>query len=191
MRMRHHLPCPQRKQVNVLKTVKKIAFTLSKICRIISGVLIVGMMLFVLTDVILRLVANSGFKFSFDLCTVLLMIITYFAMVPTQAENKHLHVTLIIRLMPRKAAYTLWGIFELLSGGICIYLLIATFIKTSKDAARNVMLNILGVPVAPFEYIACIGLALFCLMFFFGALVSFMALKDEECDETMRDVMQL
>ena len=172
-----------------MKAIKKCAGILSGICEVISGALIIGLMLFVLVDVILRQLFDKGFGFSFDLATVLLMIITYFAMVSTQVKHKHLHVTLIVRLLPKKVSYIMWGIFELLSCGICVYMLIQTIIKVSKDAARNLMLNIMGVPLAPFEYVACIGLALFCVTFFFGALESFMGLKDSDCDETMKNIL--
>lgn len=146
-------------------------------------------MLFILVDVFLRLLFKSGFLFSYDLCTVVLMIITYYALVPTQAVHKHLHITLIVRLLPKKVSYIIWGVLELLSAAICGYMLVETFIKISNDAVRGVILNNWGKPLAPFEYVSIVAFGVFCLTLLFGAIESFMALRDDEYDNVMKKIL--
>jgi len=166
-----------------MKTINKIFDGLSNVFRYISGAIIVFMMLITSIDVILRLAFNDGFIFTVELMGICLMLVIYFAMLPTQMSNNHLHVTMLALLFPKKLRYFLWGLFELASAVICAYMAVQAFSICERHATMNLVPITLGWPQAPFEYVANVALIVFAVGQLLCAVKTFIAIFNEDYQE--------
>lgn len=125
-----------------------------------AGIVTVGMMLFVCTDVILRHFGRPILG-SNDIVSLLLVIVITFALAHTYAVRRHTRITIVIsRLRPRKRA-----IVAAITNSICIYIFIlliwqccalANRLKQSGEGSMT-----LGLPLHPLLYCMAAG---FCLI---------------------------
>lgn len=158
--------------------MKKIdgAITLiSKLLNYVSFICFAGIMFFIVIDVVLRYVLNKPILGSYEIVEQLMLCGVFCAFAYAQTTNTHIHISMILVKLPRRARRAVFGLGELASAGIGAVLCIAILQQANLSVAQHYTTAILKFTTSPFLYIAVVATAAFVLTLLLSAVKNFIA----------------
>lgn len=129
---------------------------------VISGISLLGMMLLIVTNVILR-PFGAVFAGTYELIEAIIILVVAGAMGYTELEKSHVTVQIFVSRLPKR----LQGLFEafvyILAIGLWI-IIVWSSISIMNYRWLNEDTEILSVPILPFRFIWIFGLVFLCLV---------------------------
>lgn len=166
-----------------MKTFTKITNRISVYVSYLSMAAVVFIMVYMTLDVILRHLFNSPIKGGYEVSTLAMVILVFTSWSYTQTVNGHIHVTMLVRVLPNVPKFILFGLTSLFSAvvmGIGTY---AAYLQIFQLYSRKTSTGMLLIPHWPFMVIECIALGFFTLILFRDAIRAIMAMFNEEIAE--------
>lgn len=121
-----------------MKKIDSFFNAVSRICCVISGILLIGVTLIIFAGVVNRTFFHFTWLFVEEYSALALIPISYIAMGYTLRWNQHLKMDLVVRSVPSKVKQ-IFGIFAALFSLVCIvYMTIAAMDWLTYTMERNV-----------------------------------------------------
>lgn len=163
--------------------MKKLHKIFTIISRVVGAISFIGLfigVIFIIVDVILRYLFNSPIPGDYDITQLWLSVIVFASMAYVQTEKGHIAVGMLLKVLPRRLAISLYGVATLLGvfiTGCCSY---SCFAMARRALARNMVSMSANIPLAPFEFFEAFCMALLCIVMLLDAIMIFMSLGSEE-----------
>jgi TRAP-type C4-dicarboxylate transport system permease small subunit len=162
-----------------MKILTKIISVLSIVFHTVSNICFVGIMLFIVCDVLLRYVLNMPILGSFEIVEQLMLFGVFSAFAYAQMKGAHIHVSMLLRILPRKLALVMHAVGELLSAGIGGILCYCMFLQVQLALEKHYTTAVLKLTLVP-SYVIITGAAgIFCLTLLLSSIKSFIAISNE------------
>lgn len=159
--------------------MKKFTQITDAICRYISYIsmaALVFMMGYMFLDLLMRHIFNKPFTGGYEITSLVLSVLIFMSWSYTQTQHGHIHVTMLVGIMPKIPRFICFGVTSILSAvvmGIATY---AAFIQMLTMKASNVSTGMLLIPHWPFLCIQGIALAMFTVILIRDAIKAVLAL---------------
>lgn len=158
--------------------LKKTVYTIARVFNAVAQIALVVMMLITLAVIISRPLRIS-FTSGFDFIILLGPFVFILAWANTQVHKGHLHVDMVISLLPKRLNSVISVFISLLS--VCISVLMAWFSFELANDLRNsggMVSSVTAIPLFPVVYVLACGIALFAIVLFVDVINSlFQAVK--------------
>lgn len=171
-----------------MKTVEKIDRTVTNLARITSVIAYVGyalMILITVCDVILRYVINKPILGSYELVQYLLLMSVFASFAYCQVLHGHIQVTMLLRVLPKRAIFVVYTLTSVLTCGIMALLAYAAGQQALYAMAKGYVSDALKLPVAPFIWVECGCMIVFALSILPDIIHSAIAVWNGEIREKM------
>lgn len=156
--------------------LKALAMTIRHLTRVIflvgGGGCMVGMVLLILYDVVMRNLFNRPLMSSYELVMFLMVVVVFTALAYTQSEGNTVKIELVVSRLPQKAQAFLGIGTSFLSLGLVLLMAWRNVVRSIELRHEHIVSPILYVPVYPFYLVVAFGLALLSLVLFVEILES-------------------
>jgi TRAP-type C4-dicarboxylate transport system permease small subunit len=142
----------------------RIVDVLFKLIEGLMALLLVGMVVMVLGNVILRYGFSTGIASSEELSRTLFIWLTFIGAVVATRDGSHLGVDSLLRRLPRRGQLTLVALSELIILGCCVLLFRGTWSQHEVNATTASLVT--GMPliwVFGIGYVTSVGIGVLCL----------------------------
>ncbi|MCL1828047.1 MAG: TRAP transporter small permease [Oscillospiraceae bacterium] len=174
-----------------MNAIKNAGTWLKRATTLISVITYAGffaIMLLIVADVTLRKLLNSPIPGAYEIVQYALMASVFASFAYCQSERGHVHITMIIRLMPQKLRFAAYSFTGLLSAVIAGYLGYAAIRQANQAFEANYTTGLLKFAVFPFFWIMAITMFLFTVAIFFDVIRSVIAIFNRDfADEIQKD----
>lgn len=146
------------------------------------GILLAAMF-FVTYSVILRYIVKKPLLGSVEIIEVAMSAMVFASLAWTQTEKGHIHITMLLHVLPRKLAFLLYavcGVFSTAISGIAVYGLIQQGLYAISISFVTPMT---AIPYAPFYFFAAVCMAILTLVLLLDTIIAFGALFNSEYAE--------
>ncbi|MGI5900887.1 MAG: TRAP transporter small permease [Desulfitobacteriia bacterium] len=144
---------------------EKASFYLSRLSMFFLFI----MMFFMVLDIFLRFAFNMPILGSVEIVSQMMALVVFFAFAQTQVRKGHIHVDLIVNIVPN----LLKRIFEVIVYALMVlttvFITYAQYLQTVEIYAQKQVTGVLYLPMFPFYLIVFIGI----LLFFFVLVLDF------------------
>ncbi len=163
-----------------MKKFTEITNKLTVYVSYLSMVSVIFIMLYMTLDVILRHVFNSPIKGGYEMTTLAMVVLIFTSWSYTQTVNGHIHVTMLIRALPRKPRFIIFAITSMFSAAVIVIATYAAFLQMLYTYEKCNCTGMLLIPHWPFILVECIALGYFALILLRDAIRAIMAIFNEE-----------
>ncbi|MDR2089535.1 MAG: TRAP transporter small permease [Clostridiales Family XIII bacterium] len=163
---------------NIAKTIDRIAQGLNWLALVCFA----GIMFFIVLDVLLRFIFNRPILGSFEIVERLMFCGVFCSFAFAQVGGSHIHITMILSKVPKKAGLVIFGLGNLLSTGICGVLCFAVIQQMLLEADKHYTTAILKIPTAPFYAVVIVAMIAFAITLLWATCKCFVALFDKEAE---------
>lgn len=163
---------------------------LSKASRVlvwVSYVLLIGSSVFIMTDVILRYCFMKPILGDVEIIEIVMAVMVFASFAYTQSEKGHIHVMMLLKLMPEKVRLLIFGINALITSVASAAVTYGCFLQGGYALRKNLISAIIHIPYFPFYYFACLCMALFTLLLFVDALMSIIGIFNSKYAEHVQE----
>ncbi len=163
--------------------MKKVYKAFSGISRVVGAISFIGLFLgviFIVVDIILRYFFDSPIPGDYDITQLWLSVIVFASMAYVQVEKSHIAVGMLLKVLPRRLAISLYGVGTFLGAaisGVCSY---SCYAMACRAVSRNMVSMSANIPLAPFEYFEAFCMALLCIVMLLDTVLVFMSLSSDE-----------
>lgn len=164
-------------------TVHAIGIKLKKLSRLVGLVTYAGfisIMAIIVVDVFLRFVFNSPILGSYEMVQYILMICVFCSFAYCQSLHGHIHVTMFIMKMPQKPKMLCSALTGLLSAITAAFVSYAAALQGILSKETGYSTSVLGIPIWPFLWVECFGMAIFAVALLYDVVLSSIAICDKE-----------
>ena len=171
-----------------IRKVEKGVGVFTKAFAWVSVIATVVMMIFMLVDIVLRFVFSKPILGGYEIVTVMLAIIIFFAFGYTQFNKEMVHACFFMRKFPGLVPLGLWVFNGLVAAGIAALLAYASFVQTGIIQTLGQTTQTLYIPLFPFYMMMGIGFTVFTIALLFDVVKSVLAFFNKEIrDEVMEN----
>ena len=163
----------------IMKIITKTINGLSVFFNELSNICFVGIMLLIVVDVLLRYILNSPILGAYEIVVELMLCGVFCAFAYAQMKNTHIHVTMLLAIMPRRLAVVIYALGELFSAGFGAYLFHALVLQTQLAIRQNFTTGVLKIKTVPSHIIVSAATAVLSLAFLLTAINHIIALFDK------------
>ena len=169
-----------------MKILTKIITLLSQVFNVLAYICFFGVMIFIVTDVMLRFIFNSPILGAYEIVEQLMLCGVFASFSYAQIKGSHIHVTMVIAKLPKKAAITIFALGELLSGAFCAFLCNSFIQQVQMAIAYDYRSVVLKFSTVPAFVVISVAAGVFTLTLLLSSLKSFIALFCKKyADEVM------
>jgi TRAP-type C4-dicarboxylate transport system permease small subunit len=148
-------------------------FLISKAIAMVAFIGLVFMMVFTVTDVLMRALFNRPIAGSVELIEFLMVIVGFLVLAWCGMQNRHIKVELLVSLFPKGVR----GILKKFNYAACfiIFSIMAwrVFLEARANADLKTVSPELGIPIFPFYWVVAVGYAVLCLVLLVQFIGSF------------------
>jgi TRAP-type C4-dicarboxylate transport system permease small subunit len=166
-----------------MKNITKTVDTIAQILNWAALICFAGIMFFIVVDVFLRFVFNNPILGSFEIVERLMFCGVFCSFAFAQTTGTHIHITMILSKIPKKAGLIVFGLGNLLSTGLCGVLCFAVVQQALLEADKHYTTAILKIPTAPFYYAVIAAVVAFAITLLWTSCKCFIALFSEEAEK--------
>jgi TRAP-type C4-dicarboxylate transport system permease small subunit len=166
----------------------KLLTVLSK--RISMGIGIFGvfciaaMMFYTTADLIIRYFYGKAMTGVIEVVSFMFLVTLYASLAYCQTRHSHIHMTLLMTVLPGKSKYLVWGLTSLISALMGFAITVASFIQMGIIKQQNEHSMLLWIPHYPFFFFGAMCMGVFSLCILLDCIKSFLALfKPEYAEE--------
>ncbi len=137
---------------------------LAKAVGIASGITIATMMFLVTVDVLLRYLFNHPITGSYEVISLMLVIVTFTALAHTGLKDGHIKVELLVSRLPQRAQAVINPCIYLLT--LCLFAIVSWRAVVMGQRWQEIGHSSIGleIPLYPFLYVIAFASAVFCLV---------------------------
>lgn len=169
-----------KKTEKAVKKVDKVINTISNTVAIVSYIALVGIMVLITVDVLLRKIIQVTVVGSYEIVQLMLLLLVFGAFAYAQTNRSHIHVTMFIAMMPRQISMVLFGLWGVLSTGTAVLCGYALILQGFYAQSAGTWTPVLYIPLYPFNYIAAFCMFIFALTLLWDTIKSFIGVVNEE-----------
>ena len=169
--------------MKVMDKIGKVIYKIGMISGIISMVGVSILVLLNVCDVVFNKVSGNNILGAYEISENVLMVTVFAAFAYAQVRKSHIHMTLLINVLPGKTKFIpffLCSLISVVTGAYCTY---STVYGGLKQIEYNSMSNILHYPLYPFYFIEAIAMGIFVLVLIYDMILSFLAIFNDEAAE--------
>ena len=156
----------------VAEYLTKVVSPVSRILNNLSMVVLAGVMFLVVVDVLVRRLFNTPIIGTHDIATVGFALIVFLPMGLCTLTDRHVSLAVVVDRLPKKLQQVVAALIMLLTTAT----LGVTSLQLLKQGIRLHSMNgetpVLGIPYAPFAYLATLGMVLMTFGFFIKFLLA-------------------
>jgi len=156
-----------------MKMLDAISDRLGKVCGYFSGVFIFIVMLMVAIDVFLRKVFNSPIRGGYELISLVMVVIVFFAITYTQSSNSAVHVMLILSRMKGRFRLLIWAIGLLATTATAVLFAYGSYVHAGLLRMIGITTSVILIPYWPFYYLGAFTFLLYSVVLFLHTFKSF------------------
>lgn len=163
--------------------MKKLYHGFSIISKIVGAISFIGLfigVIFIIIDVVVRYLFNNPIPGDYDITQLWLSVIVFASLAYVQTEKSHIAVGMLLKVLPRRLAITLYGIGHVLGVFITSCCSYSCYAMARRSIERNMVSMSANIPLAPFQFFEAFGMALLCIMMLLDTILIFAALKSED-----------
>ena len=163
--------------------MRKIEFTIDKICMAI-GLLayagIIAMSLLNIADIFMTKAFQANIQGAYELTERLMMCTVFASLGYAEMRDAHIHTTLFIARLPRVVKLVIYGLTGALAAAANIFWTNAIYIQIGEVIRKSIVTDVLKIPMAPFYVYAFICMIAFDIALVWHCIKTFAALKNKE-----------
>ena len=163
-----------------MRTLGRVSHFIGKACSYISAVFILFLMSLVTADVLLRKLFNSPINGGFEVSSLFMVILVFFAIVYTQSSGAAIHVTVIIMRFKGKARFVIWGIGMLVTSVMAAFFSYGSFVHGGLMRMVGTTSAVLRIPFWPFYYLGALVFFLYTITIVIDTIKAFAAIFNAE-----------
>ena len=161
-----------------------------KVLRRISGALValsctvlVLVSVFMVVDIIMRYCFKSPILGDVEIVETIMVIIVFSSFAYTQTEKGHIHVTMLIKLWPRKIGLSVYALNSLIVAVAAAAVTIGCAQQGIYVLEKNTVSAIIHIPYYPFYFAASFFMGVFTVVLFADAIINAIAIFDKEYEK--------
>ena len=166
--------------------VYDIAKKISGILVYVTYAILLGATFFTAFSVVMRYVFRNPLLGSVEIIEIAMSAMVFASLAFTQTHKGHIHITMLIRVLPQKLCmllFALCGLFSTAVSGVATY---ACFLQGRYALSVNLVTMMTSIPYAPFYFFASFCMALLTLVLLLDAIISFIAIGNQRYAEFVR-----
>ena len=163
-----------------MKVLTKIIYYLSQAFNVLAYICFFGVMIFIVTDVMLRFIFNSPILGAYEIVEQLMLCGVFASFAYAQIKGAHIHVTMVIAKLPKRVAIAVFALGELLSGAFAAFLCYSFIQQVQMAIAYNYRSVVLKFSTVPAFVVISIAAGVFALTLLLSSLKSFIGIFNEE-----------
>ena len=140
------------------------------VISIIACFVIMGM---TTVDIVLRKVSNYAVLGSNEITEMLMVALMAFGIPALHVAGGHIKVDIFVDMIPVKGRHFFISLMLFVESAFCGLMVRGGFNKVQSVLSGGVATALLRIPHYPFAALFCGGLALFCILLFIDAVISF------------------
>lgn len=171
-----------------VKVIEKIKACVDCISRYTGYVSYIGYALIILltvADVILRKTINKPIVGGYEIIQYLLLVSVFASFAYCQTMRGHIQVTMILRLLPRRAVFVIYTITSILTALAMSFVAFAASEQAIYVMERGFVSDTLKFATYPFIWIECICMVIFALACIMDTLQSACAIFHPELQDKL------
>jgi len=156
----------------VAEYLTKVVSPVSRILNDLSMVVLAGVMFLVVVDVLVRRLFNAPIIGTHDIATMGFSLIVFLPMGWCTLIDRHVDLTVVVNRLPQKMQQYIQVVMMLLTAailGVTAWQLLKQGIRLQSMGGET---GVLGIPFAPFAYLATLGMVMMTLGFFIKFLLA-------------------
>lgn len=138
----------------------------------LSSVLLLVLVLLIVVNVVGRKLFNSPISGTVELVEYGILVVMALAISRTGFEGRHLSVTLVHELLPKKIAAVLKCVCQLIAGGLFAVLMVSYVIELPKSLASGRVSSVLHMPYYIVSYLLVVAMFIVALAFIYQAFLA-------------------
>jgi len=153
---------------SITEWLSLLARGIVRVAAIASNVCLIGMLVIIFANVILRYVVARPLYWGDEVMINLMIIMVYSGFAFVLSEGGHIRVTVVFNRLPGKVQNVLWIILSLLGASYTSFLLYAVIVLVLDSLHLESFSQVTRWPIAPWQIVIALGL--------FSLLVAFVML---------------
>ncbi|MGN1002901.1 MAG: TRAP transporter small permease [Oscillospiraceae bacterium] len=170
----------------MIKKIDKVVHRATGVLFAVSFVGLIAIILLIAADVFMRKVMQSTVLGAYEICERMLMCIVFAGLAYTESEKGHIYITMLISKFNRKLRFIIFGLMQLCSTVIALYLAYASFLQTTISFRTSTVTTVLLIPLYPFYAFEAICMVVFGLALLWSAIKSFAAVGSSSLAEEIQ-----
>ena len=171
--------------MNALEHIKKAASAISKITGYVSYLGYAVIILLTVADVIMRKALSKPIVGGYEIIQYLLLVSVFASFAYCQTLRGHIQVTMILRLLPKRAVFVISTITGLLTTAVMALVGYAAAQQAIYVMRRGFVSDTLKFATYPFIWIECICMVIFALVCLVDAVQSAYAIANPQLQDQL------
>lgn len=168
-----------------IEKFKKVVDTISRYTGYLSYICFALIILLTVVDVVLRKTVDKPIVGSYEIITYLLLVGVFSSFAYCQTLRGHIQVTMILRLLPKRAVFIIYSIASALTAIIMCFVAYAAAQQAMYIMEKGFRSDTLHFVTHPFIWIECICMVVFALACILDTVQSVYAIFHEEEQEKL------
>jgi TRAP-type C4-dicarboxylate transport system permease small subunit len=137
-------------------------------------------MILIAIDVALRKILNQPINGGYEIASLFMAMLVFFALAYTQQQKSAIHVTLFVTRFKGRTRYVIWTLGLLLATGMAGYFAYGSFVHGGLVRLVGTESGTLRIPYWPFYYVGAFSFGLYAIVMAIDAVKSFAAVFSEK-----------
>lgn len=136
--------------------------------------------LFITFSVVMRYVFKNPLLGSVEVIEVAMSAMVFASLAWTQTQKGHIHITMVLNILPERLAIAIFAVCELLATGVAAVVCYALFQQGIYAVSINYVTAMTAIPYSPFYFFASLCMALFAAVLMLDTIIAFGGVFNEE-----------
>lgn len=163
-----------------MKRTESILYKITNAVSLLSFVGILLIMGITVGDVIMRFVTGRTIIGAYEIVERLLFCAVFASFAYAQIHKGHVHITMVIGILPKNIRMFILGLTGLLSTFMCFTLAYAATIQANMSLKSNYTTGVLKIKLFPFYWLEFATMLVFAFVVLWDAIKCFVGMANEE-----------
>ncbi len=161
---------------------KKLGKIIDRLSAIGMGVTLI-LMFVTAIDTILRKTSNFALLGSLEITEMGMVILIFFGIASNQVARGHVSVDMFVDKFPQKMRYVSDTVVLIVEAAVMGLMAYSGYLQTLSYIDKELVTDVLGIPVWPFAALMSVALLLFAAMLLIDAIISAMLISKKDLPE--------
>ena len=168
---------------NKLLKIYELLRSISKKLVLVTYVLLLASTVFIVIGVIMRYIFKQPILGDVELIEIAMALLVFSAFAYTQTEKGHIHVLMVLNMLPKKLGLAIFGINGLIVAVASGAITYGFFLQGNYAMQRNLISAMLHIPSYPSYFFAFVCMLLFTLVLLMDAIISLAGIGNKRLAE--------
>ena len=150
----------------------RYATKISRMFAVISGVGLLAVSAFMMVSIVMRYHFLSPILGDIEIVEVTLTVVVFSSFAYTQTEKGHIHVVMVLRLLPKKLRLVIFALNSFLVTAVSAAVVYGCIMQGNFVLRRRTVSAMLHLPLYPFYYFAAVCMAVFTAALLLDAIMA-------------------